>query len=125
MRSMGIFLDEVHFPLGFQQQNAFNVDESQLLEHYGLTMQRLQEGELLPATADEHFFLAELDGEFELTSDFARCWRKYSHKITHTNTSRHLMAKRNTKQPSRDYFVDELSTLEDIDNTYDELDLDS
>jgi uncharacterized protein YifE (UPF0438 family) len=122
---MGIFLDEVHFPLGFQQQNAFNVDESQLLEHYGLTMQRLQEGELLPATADEHFFLAELDGEFELTSDFARCWRKYSHKITHTNTSRHLMAKRNTKQPSRDYFVDELSTLEDIDNTYDELDLDS
>lgn len=125
MRSMGIFLDEVHFPLGFQQQNAFNVDESQLLEHYGLTMQRLQEGELLPATADEHFFLAELDGEFELTSDFARCWRKYSHKITHTNTSRHLTAKRNTKQPSRDYFVDELSALEDIDSTYDELDLDS
>ncbi|QFI37085.1 hypothetical protein FR932_04205 [Moritella marina ATCC 15381] len=125
MRSMGIFLDEVHFPLGFQQQNAFNVDESQLLENYGLTMQRLQEGELLPATADEHFFLAELDGEFELTSDFARCWRKYSHKITHTNTARHAITKRNVKQPSRDYFVDELSTLEDIDNTYDELDLDS
>ncbi|SGY88479.1 Putative uncharacterized protein, partial [Moritella viscosa] len=30
MRSMGIFLDEVHFPLGFQQQNAFNLDESKL-----------------------------------------------------------------------------------------------
>ncbi|KXO12801.1 Protein yifE [Moritella sp. JT01] len=125
MRSMGIFLDEVHFPLGFQQQNAFNLDESKLLEHYGLTMQRLQEGELLPTTADEHFFLAELDGEFELTSDFARCWRKYNHKISHPHSLRNTAHKRSAKQPSRDYFVDEVSTLEDIDSTYDELDLDS
>ncbi|CAM2917290.1 DUF413 domain-containing protein [Moritella viscosa] len=125
MRSMGIFLDEVHFPLGFQQQNAFNLDESKLLENYGLTMLRLQEGDLLPATADEHFFLAELDGEFELTSDFARCWRKYNHKITHPHSLRNTTHKRSSKQPSRDYFVDEISTIEDIDSTYDELDLDS
>ena len=125
MRSMGIFLDEVHFPLGFQQQNAFNLDESTLLENYGLTMLQLQEGKILPATADEHFFLAELDGEFELTSDFARCWRKYNHKITHTNTLGNTNHKRSAKQPSRDYFVDELSTIEEIDSTYDELDLDS
>lgn len=122
---MGIFLDEVHFPLGFQQQNAFNLDETQLLENYGLTMQRLQEGDLLPATADEHYFLAELDGEFELTSDFARCWRKYNHKITHPNMLANKTSKRSAKQPSRDYFVDELSAMEEIDNSYDELDLDS
>jgi len=125
MRSMGLFLDEVHFPLGFKQQNIFNSDESQLLENYGLTMQQLQAGELLPATADEHYFLAELDGEFELTSDFARCWRKYNHKITHPNSLRNTTHKRSAKQPSRDYFVDELSSIDDIDNTYDELDLDS
>ena len=122
---MGIFLDEVHFPLGFQQQNAFNSDETQLLEHYGLTMQQLQDGALLPATADEHYFLAELDGELELTSDFARCWRKYNRKITHPNALRGANIKRSATPPSRDYFVDELSTIEEIDSTYDELDLDS
>ncbi|QUM76092.1 DUF413 domain-containing protein [Moritella sp. 24] len=125
MRSMGLFLDEVHFPLGFQQQNAFNDDEIQLLENYGLTMQKLQEGELLPTTTDEHYFLAEMDGEFELTSDFARCWRKYNHKITHPNTLRNVNTKRSAKEPSRDYFIDELSTIEDVDATYDELNLDS
>jgi len=125
MRSMGLFLDEVHFPLGFQQQNAFNDDEIQLLENYGLTMQKLQEGELLPTTTDEHYFLAEMDGEFELTSDFARCWRKYNHKIMHPNTLRNVNTKRSAKEPSRDYFIDELSTIEDVDATYDELNLDS
>ncbi len=81
MRSIGIFSDELHFPSGFQLSGAFTVDECRILECYGLTMKGLQEGTLMPASTAEHFFLAELDGEFSVSSDFAKCWRKYSKKV--------------------------------------------
>ncbi|NQZ50180.1 MAG: DUF413 domain-containing protein [Moritella sp.] len=82
MRNIGVFLDELHFPLGLTADDMFNTKEATILENFGLTMSKLQEGSLLPLTAAEYYFLAELDGEFPITSEFSRCWRKYNSKVT-------------------------------------------
>jgi uncharacterized protein YifE (UPF0438 family) len=81
MRSMGKFSGELYFPSGFQFSTVFTEEERRILDVYGLTMQGLQEGTLIPVSAAEHYFLAELDGEFAATSNLAKCWRKYSKKV--------------------------------------------
>lgn len=81
MRSMGKFSVELHFPSGFQLSTVFTEDECRILDAYGLTMQGLEDGTLMPTSATEHYFLAELDGEFAVTSNLAKCWRKYSKKV--------------------------------------------
>lgn len=87
MRNMGVFLDELHFPYGFNTNDTFSSEEITILESYGLTMRQLQDGSLLPSTAAEYYFLAELDGEFPITSNFARCWRKYNNKVSRFDNS--------------------------------------
>jgi uncharacterized protein YifE (UPF0438 family) len=98
MRNMGVFLDELHFPAGFNADNSFSSEETATLESYGLTMRQLQEGNLLPLTAAEFYFLAELDGEIPITSSFSRCWRKYNSKITRfdNNSTKRAKCKRAT-----------------------------
>lgn len=98
MRNMGVLLDELHFPFGFKTNSTFSPEEVIILENYGLTMRQLQEGDLLPLTAAEYYFLAELDGEFPITSHFARCWRKYNNKITRfdNNATIRIKSKRTT-----------------------------
>ncbi|SGY88507.1 Putative uncharacterized protein [Moritella viscosa] len=93
MRNIGVFLDELHFPFGFTADDMFDAKEVTILENFGLTMSKLQEGSLLPLTAAEHYFLAELDGEFPITSEFSRCWRKYNSKVTRLDNNARVRQK--------------------------------
>ena len=93
MRNIGVFLDELHFPLGFTADDTFNTKEVTILENFGLTMSKLQEGSLLPLTAAEYYFLAELDGELPITSEFSRSWRKYSSKVTRLDNNARVRQK--------------------------------
>ncbi|PKH07009.1 DUF413 domain-containing protein [Moritella sp. Urea-trap-13] len=115
MRNMGVFLDELHFPFGLNADNTFSPEEISTLESFGLTMRQLQEGNLLPLTAAEYYFLAELDGEFPITSHFARCWRKYNTKVTRFDNNATSRAK--TKRPTtmRDDSGLNINTEEDDD----------
>ncbi len=107
MRSIGKFSDELHFPLGFQQTGCFTAEEVDMLEKFGLTMQGLQEGALMPETAEEHYFLAEVDGEFSATSALARCWRKYCKKVTRCELSPTSKADDKRKDPAVNDYADD------------------
>jgi len=102
MRNMGVFLDELHFPCGFNTNDTFSTEEITILESCGLTMRQLQDGSLLPSTAAEYYFLAELDGEFPITSNFARCWRKYNNKVIRFDHSSSSRAKPKRETAERD-----------------------
>ncbi|WP_017222871.1 DUF413 domain-containing protein [Moritella dasanensis] len=113
MRNMGVLLDELHFPFGFKTNSTFSPEEVTILESYGLTMRQLQEGNLLPLTAAEYYFLAELDGELPTTSHFARCWRKYNNKITRFDNNLTIRVKSKRATPVRDDSGLNISTEED------------
>jgi uncharacterized protein YifE (UPF0438 family) len=119
------FSGELHFPSGFQFSTVFTEEERRILDVYGLTMQGLQEGTLIPVSATEHYFLAELDGEFAATSDLARCWRKYSKKVARcelrtspSRLSRHSSPVSNDSNDSNDSNADsEVLTLDFDDDS--------
>ncbi|OAN11521.1 hypothetical protein A3K86_21575 [Photobacterium jeanii] len=85
MRSEGKFYDDKNFPRGFNRSGVFTIGESSLLENYGRTMSRLCSGELEPESEVERQFVAEMNGQLELRSDFAKCWMKY---VTRTSQKR-------------------------------------
>lgn len=127
MRNIGLFLDELHFPAGFGANNSFSSEETTMLESYGLTMRQLQEGNLLPLTAAEYYFLAELDGEVPITSHFSRCWRKYNSKITRfdDNSTRRAKSKRaTTARDDSDLTVNIEEENNDDDDEYGNLEFD-
>ncbi|KLV04055.1 hypothetical protein ABT56_15645 [Photobacterium aquae] len=82
MRSVGKFYDDKNFPRGFNRSGVFTVNEAQLLENYGRTMRGLAEGSLSPETPAEQEFVAEVKGDTELQSNYAKCWMKYIHKTS-------------------------------------------
>ncbi|MFT5881175.1 MAG: hypothetical protein ACI86X_002314 [Moritella sp.] len=136
MRSINTFSDEAHFPLGFQQTGCFTAEEADMLENFGLTMQGLQEGSLIPESAAEHYFLAELDGEFSATSDLARCWCKYGKKVARCERSPTSKTSNKRKDPiihegindsinssySNDSFTDDDSFADDDSSVIDDND---
>ena len=128
MRNIGKFVDELHFPHGFLEGNSFSTEEGQLLEDFGLTMQGLQEGSVLPVTAAEHYFLAELDGEFPISSEEGRLWRKYNSKsIRCEHAALNRSRKKGPAKPStNEEYSEELTSIEDSDEDdagYDDIDL--
>ncbi|PSW05506.1 DUF413 domain-containing protein [Photobacterium lipolyticum] len=82
MRNSGKFYDDKHFPHGFNRSGIFTINEAALLENYGRTMQALQDGIFAPGEESEHQFLAEINGQQAVMSDFGRCWIKYSTQIS-------------------------------------------
>ena len=128
MRNIGKFVDEIHFPHGFLGDNAFTAEECQFLENFGLTMQGLQDGSVVPITATEHYFLAELDGEFPISSEEGKLWRKYNSKSIRCEQAA-LNRSRNkgvAKLSSSDEYNEELTSIEDSDEDdagYDDIDL--
>ncbi|MCW8328597.1 DUF413 domain-containing protein [Photobacterium sp. SDRW27] len=82
MRSEGKFYDDKNFPRGFNRTGVFTISEAMLLEKYGRIMRGLQDGTLEPTSESEHQFLAEVCGQLDVQSDFAKCWLKYKDKTT-------------------------------------------
>ncbi|MFT5879764.1 MAG: hypothetical protein ACI86X_000884 [Moritella sp.] len=120
MRSIGTFSDELHFPLGIPLSMVFSPDECCILEVYGLTMQGLQEGTLMPASAAEHYFLAEIDGEFAATSNLAKCWLKYSKKVARYELKKMPLRSNKRVSPAiNDRYVDSEVLALDIDDDND------
>ncbi|WP_370643768.1 DUF413 domain-containing protein [Photobacterium sp. TLY01] len=85
MRNVGKFYDDKNFPRGFNRSGVFTVGEASILESYGKTMRGIHEGLLQPETPEEEQFFAEITGQQEISSDFAKCWVKYL-KQTSTKT---------------------------------------
>ncbi|NAX46063.1 DUF413 domain-containing protein [Photobacterium halotolerans] len=85
MRNVGKFYDDKHFPRGFNRSGVFTVGEASILESYGRTMRGIHDGLLKPETPEEEQFFAEITGQQEISSDFAKCWVKYL-KQTSTKT---------------------------------------
>jgi len=82
MRSEGKFYDDKNFPRGFNRTGVFTISEAMLLENYGRIMRSLQDGILEPISESEHQFLAEIRGQLDVQSDFAKCWMKYTDKTS-------------------------------------------
>jgi len=82
MRSEGKFYDDKNFPRGFNRSGVFTINEATLLQDYGRTMKGLENGTLEPASEPERQFLAEIRGQLDVQSDFAKCWMKYTIKTT-------------------------------------------
>ncbi|GAB3522697.1 MaoP family protein [Photobacterium alginatilyticum] len=82
MRSEGKFYDDKNFPRGFNRSGVFTISEAALLLDYGRTMKGLTEGTLEAISEPERQFLAEIQGQLEVQSDFAKCWLKYTSKTT-------------------------------------------
>ncbi|WP_299018055.1 DUF413 domain-containing protein [uncultured Photobacterium sp.] len=82
MRSEGKFYDDKNFPRGFNRSGVFTISEAMLLENYGRTMNGLASGILEPVSESEHQFVAEIRGQLDVRSDFAKCWMKYLNKIS-------------------------------------------
>lgn len=81
MRKLGKFFDNKHFARGFNRSGDFTINEAQILENYGKTMQGLYEGRLTPEDDDEYIFITDLKREGEGSSNkFTSCWKKYLSK---------------------------------------------
>ncbi|MEJ2766409.1 DUF413 domain-containing protein [Photobacterium sp. MCCC 1A19761] len=92
MRSEGKFYDDKNFPRGFNRSGVFTISEATLLENYGRTMAGLASGAMAPISDSESQFLAEIRGETEANSNFAKCWLKYVYKTTNKVKSYTLCA---------------------------------
>ncbi|KDM90784.1 DUF413 domain-containing protein [Photobacterium galatheae] len=77
MRNVGKFYDDKNFPRGFNRSGVFTLSEANILESYGRTMRGIQEGLLQPENPEEIQFFAEITGQQEVASEFAKCWMKY------------------------------------------------
>ncbi|WP_086980908.1 DUF413 domain-containing protein [Vibrio aphrogenes] len=87
MRNLGKFFDNKHFARGFSRSGEFTINEAQVLENYGKTMQGLFEGHLSPETEEEHNFIAAFqEGGEGVVSKYAQCWKKYLSKTQRKRT---------------------------------------
>ncbi|UTV29782.1 DUF413 domain-containing protein [Photobacterium atrarenae] len=116
MRSEGKFYDDQNFPRGFNRSGVFTINEATLLENYGRTMSGLANGTMVPATDSEAQFLAEVRGETEASSNFAKCWLKYVYKTTNKVKSYTLCASQ--RKPANSYDDDNESDVSSDDLDY-------
>ncbi|MGR5145440.1 DUF413 domain-containing protein [Photobacterium alginatilyticum] len=114
MRSEGKFYDDKNFPRGFNRSGVFTISEATLLHNYGRTMKGLSEGSLEASSEPERQFLAEIRGQLDVRSDFAKCWLKYIHKTTQKVRSYTLCV----SQRNRSYCFDD-DNESDIENDLD------
>lgn len=117
MRSEGKFYDDKNFPRGFNRSGVFTISEATLLENYGRTMNGLASGILEPVNESEHQFVAEIRGQLNVQSDFAKCWIKYLNKITN-KVRRYTLCASQRKNVSH-YEYDDSDTESDGDNDLD------
>ncbi|WP_105901537.1 DUF413 domain-containing protein [Vibrio gangliei] len=87
MRNLGKFFDNKHFARGFNRSGEFTINEAQVLENYGKTMQALFEGKITPEDEDESNFIAAFqEGGEGIVSKYAQCWKKYLSKTQRKRT---------------------------------------
>jgi len=86
-----LFSDDVNFSYGFSRSGVFTIEQSDILEEYGLRMRQLAAEEVENPDEDELLFLKELkyDDDSQVTSIYAKCWRKYLKEISrhHVNAA--------------------------------------
>ncbi|MDX1302057.1 DUF413 domain-containing protein [Photobacterium sp.] len=114
MRNSGKFYDDKNFPHGFNRSGVFTINEAALLENYGRTMLGLRDGIFMPGEESEHQFLAEISGQQAVTSDFGRCWVKYSNQISQKVRRYNLCASQRVQKGMYDE-DDDMGTDNDID----------
>ncbi|MFV0574735.1 MAG: DUF413 domain-containing protein [Vibrio sp.] len=87
MRNLGKFFDNKHFARGFSRSGEFTINEAQVLENYGKTMQALFDGQITPEDEDEQNFIAAFqEGGEGISSKYAQCWKKYLSKTQRKRT---------------------------------------
>ncbi|GLT14052.1 DUF413 domain-containing protein [Vibrio algivorus] len=88
MRNLGKFFDNKHFARGFSRSGEFTINEAQILENYGRTMQGLFEGNLTPEDDDEKEFITafQQEGEEGIVNKYVQCWKKYLNKTQRKRT---------------------------------------
>lgn len=101
------FVDDVHFPRGFNRSGDFSINDAMLLKDYGTTMKQLYGGELLPDNEAEKRFIQVANGSLEPVNSLEKVWLKYL-SIINTRTF-HTLNSRAKDSSSRDYEFSEYS----------------
>ncbi|OEF23227.1 DUF413 domain-containing protein [Vibrio rumoiensis] len=111
MRNLGKFFDNKHFARGFSRSGEFTINEANILENFGRTMQGLYEGNLTPEDSDEHEFISAFQEERNsVNNHYANCWKKYLNK-TQRKRSYTLCS---TVKPTGSSYDDDSSDSDDL-----------
>ncbi len=106
MRIVGKFYDDKNFPRGFNRSGVFTINEASMLENYGRTMRGLQDGSVAPIDESERQFLAEVNGQQDVMSEFGKCWIKYLNRTT-TKERRYTLCDSPRRKPKGLYDYDD------------------
>lgn len=103
------FVDDLHFPRGFNRSGDFSISDSVILKDYGITMKQLYDAVIFPENEAEKHFCDVVNGKSEPETSFERVWLRYLHKINnrtfHTLNSK-AKEKSQIDYDSSDYSVD-------------------
>ena len=71
------YFDDANFPRGFSRSGEFNVNESNILSDYGVTLKKLASGNIEPLNKEEIRFVDVMDLKVEAQTKIERTWQKY------------------------------------------------
>jgi len=75
------FYDNKHYPHGFSRSGDFTLKEAQGLTRYGVLLNNLMEGRLVPANEHQSHFIQVMRGEAEAEHPLEKLWLKYLDKV--------------------------------------------
>ncbi|PKI16581.1 DUF413 domain-containing protein [Colwellia sp. 12G3] len=80
-KSVRRFYDDKNYPKGISRSGDFTLNETHILEEYGVALKELSIGLRIPITDDEQHFVDVCHGRAEIESVIEKTWVKYNDKV--------------------------------------------
>lgn len=75
------FYDDKNYPKGISRSGDYTLNETQILEEYGVALKELSIGIRIPVTNDEQHFVDVCHGRAEVESVIEKTWVKYNDNV--------------------------------------------